>query len=327
MKKNIVIYGAQGKIGQAITHALSCKYNVLENDISHFGCTASYNDADYIVTALPAKSSFNLLKEILETTTGKIIVDVSYMIEDVFLLKDLARQNGHVLISDAGLAPGLTNLFCGHRFSEDGYLETALMYVGGVEDIERKTYRVQNTWNINDLEDEYKRFAGLIKKGTLVNSYPFDIIEEIEIPGFGKMEAFISDGCRTLLKTMRPYEMREMTLRYSGHIKQIKEAIENDMFSQLTLCHSLNDRVVFYCKLNDYSYTMIDEFSNSFTAMQRTTGFTAAIVMDCLIERAARYNSGILTMEDLGQDTSFNYITEQLDKGYGIKFKKERWRN
>jgi len=52
---------------------------------------------------------------------------------------------------------------------------------------------------------------------------PLGDVEEIEFTGVGKLEAFYSDGLRTLLHTVKSAKnMAEKTLRYPGHIEKIR---------------------------------------------------------------------------------------------------------
>jgi len=56
-------------------------------------------------------------------------------------------------------------------------------------------------------------------------------IEHIEVPGVGTLEAFNTDGLRTLLRTVQIPFMKEKTLRYPGHAQIMKVLRDNDFLS------------------------------------------------------------------------------------------------
>ena len=53
----------------------------------------------------------------------------------------------------------------------------------------------------------------------------------MELPGVGTLEAFNTDGLRTLLKNLNAPHMREKTLRYPGHAEKIRLLRELGFFS------------------------------------------------------------------------------------------------
>lgn len=79
------------------------------------------------------------------------------------------------------------------------------------------------TWSVNDLIDMYSRRVNIVKNGRTVQVEPLSGLEETDFPGVGKLEAFYTDGLRTLLYTVKGCEdMWEKTLRYPGHVEKIK---------------------------------------------------------------------------------------------------------
>ena len=143
---------------------------------------------------------------------------------------------------------------------------------------------------------------------------PLDTCEKVDLPGIGEMEAFISDGCRTLLRNIKPYEMKECTLRWPGHIDQIRKAINNNKFNEFNIVSSNNDLVVLYCEINNYKYFMIDKFTAPFSAMQRTTGFTTAKFAEWATENHYLFKAGIYSPEEIGKNiNAFKFITNQFN--------------
>jgi saccharopine dehydrogenase-like NADP-dependent oxidoreductase len=51
--------------------------------------------------------------------------------------------------------------------------------------------------------DEYTRKAGIVRKGQTVEVEALNGVQEVEFPGVEKLEAFYTDGLRTLLHTTK----------------------------------------------------------------------------------------------------------------------------
>jgi saccharopine dehydrogenase-like NADP-dependent oxidoreductase len=56
--------------------------------------------------------------------------------------------------------------------------------------------------------------------------------EEIEFPEIGVLEAFLTDGLRTLLRYDEIPNMKEMTLRYPGHADQVRLLRDMGLFAK-----------------------------------------------------------------------------------------------
>ncbi|MQK95238.1 saccharopine dehydrogenase family protein, partial [Escherichia coli] len=80
--------------------------------------------------------------------------------------------------------------------------------------------------------DEYTSKARIVKDGKIVEVEALDGLEEVVFPKIGKLEAFYTDGLRTLLYTIEGVdEMWEKTLRYPGHAEKIKLLRDLGFFS------------------------------------------------------------------------------------------------
>ncbi|MCK4537335.1 MAG: saccharopine dehydrogenase, partial [Candidatus Krumholzibacteria bacterium] len=80
--------------------------------------------------------------------------------------------------------------------------------------------------------EEYTRPARYVENGTLVVREALSDPELIEFPRIGTLEAFNSDGLRTLGKTLNARNMKEKTLRYPGHIQKMAVLRDTGFFSQ-----------------------------------------------------------------------------------------------
>jgi len=145
------------------------------------------------------------------------------MPEDPLSLDELAKESGARLIPDAGIAPGLSNVLAGRLFSEIERVREIGIYVGGVPTAPVGPLKYSVTWNPGDLVEEYVRRARVIRGGITTSVDPLDEVEIVQTP-LGEMEAFYTDGLRTLLRTLgdRVESMYEKTLRWRGHIERMK---------------------------------------------------------------------------------------------------------
>lgn len=176
--------------------------------------------SDLFVTALPSSTAFPILKSLAEECVD--IVDVSFTREDPYLLEPVVEKCGTVFIPDAGFAPGYSNLIAGYVEKELGGLESIDIMVGGIPSYPIPPLGYVVTWNPFDLIEEYKRPARIIRNGELVAVDPLSETITVDVEGVGMLEGFVSDGLRTLLRNIRARNMREVTLRWPGHVGYMK---------------------------------------------------------------------------------------------------------
>ena len=84
---------------------------------------------DIIVTAVPGFMGFKTLEAVINAE--KNVVDISFFPEDVLQLDKLAKTKNVTVITDCGVAPGLSNLIVG-RYNEEMKINSFECYVGGL---------------------------------------------------------------------------------------------------------------------------------------------------------------------------------------------------
>jgi saccharopine dehydrogenase-like NADP-dependent oxidoreductase len=80
--------------------------------------------------------------------------------------------------------------------------------------------------------EEYTRPARQVEHGQVVVRPALSSPELVEFDGVGTLEAFDTDGLRSLIKTLRVPHMLEKTLRYPGHIELMRVLRDTGFFSQ-----------------------------------------------------------------------------------------------
>lgn len=308
---------------------------------------------DLVISAVPGFLGFETLKACLEA--GKNVVDVAFAPEDPFELDGLSKEKGITAVVDCGVAPGLSNILAGHALTRMDKGESLVIYVGGLPVVRTWPFEYKAVFSPADVIEEYLRPARYKENGEVIIRPALSDPEFIEFEGLGTLEAFNTDGLRTMLKTLSFPHMKEKTLRYPGHREKIamlkeaglfntqpltingKEVIPREitaeiLFPRLKLQSGEEDltimRVVITGKKRDHrltiTYDLFDRFDpqSGFHSMARTTGFTATMAA-----RAFRLglikNLGITPPEFLGLDPEcFHFILRGLvERGIRVKEK------
>ena len=186
-------------------------------------------DADIVLSAVPGFMGYRTLETLLEM--GKTVVDIAFFSENPLDLDALAKKNGATAIVDMGVGPGMSSVLAAHAHSQLDQTTTILPYVGGLPRIRRWPYEYKAVFSPIDVIEEYTRPARYIENRHLVVRPALSDAEYLEFPEVGTLEAFNTDGLRTMAVTMNVPNMKEKTLRYPGHIEKMAVLRETGFFS------------------------------------------------------------------------------------------------
>lgn len=184
---------------------------------------------DLVINALPGFLGFQALKAVIEA--GRNIVDIAFFPEDPFLLDALAKAKGVTALVDFGVAPGMSNLLAGKVEAELDRTDSILILVGGLPEIRQWPYEYKAVFSPIDVIEEYTRLARYVENGQEIIRPALTDAEYIDFPGVGTLEAFNTDGLRTLAYTLDVPDMKEKTLRYPGHIQKMAVLRETGFLS------------------------------------------------------------------------------------------------
>lgn len=187
-------------------------------------------DADMVLSAVPGFMGFQTLKTIIEA--GKNVIDIAFFPEDLFILDELAKEKGVTAISDIGVAPGMSNVLIGYVDNLLDKTTRAVTYVGGLPRERVWPYEYKAVFSPIDVIEEYTRPARYIENGKMVIKPALSDPELLYFPGIGTLEAFNSDGLRSLAETISCPNMIEKTLRYKGHIEKMAVLRETGFFDK-----------------------------------------------------------------------------------------------
>jgi lysine 6-dehydrogenase len=159
-------------------------------------------------------------------------VDISFMPENAWDLDPLARERGVCAVVDCGVAPGVSNLLCGLAAANLSPCERLEIYVGGLPVERRWPYEYKAGFAPSDVLEEYTRPSRVVENSKMVVKEALSEPELMEFPGVGTLEAFNTDGLRSLAYNLKVPEMKEKTLRYPGHIELMKILRHTGFFSK-----------------------------------------------------------------------------------------------
>ena len=359
---NIAVIGA-GMVGRLIAVELSKKYQVyaVDNNANNLSRLVKYNnriitkemdirnepfidyleDTEIIINCVPGFMGFETSKKILEKKT---CVDISFMPEDCNELNTIAKEAETALYPDAGVAPGLSNIIVGNLITKQEIDEIKIM-VGGLPIEKKPPWNYKAPFSPIDVIEEYTRPARIKKNGIIEAVKPLTGLINFEFENVGKLEAFLTDGLRTLLTTeltKNTSTLLEYTIRYPGHSKKISDLIEDgklddtvktidgkltsqreitseELFNEWKLAEDDKEftLLVITAKTKDgdeISCIVYDEWREGWSSMSRTTGLTACAITNLIIDKKLT-KVGVVTPEDLGTNQDyFNYIINYLKK-------------
>ena len=185
---------------------------------------------DIVVTAVPGFMGYKTLEAAINC--GSDIVDISFFSEDVLQLDKLAKEKQVTVITDCGVAPGMSNFIIG-RYNEELKIDAIEIYVGGLPKVRKKPFQYKAPFSPADVIEEYTRPARLMENGHIVVRPALSEVEWIHFDNLGTLEAFNTDGLRSLLYTMPHIKnQKEKTMRYPGHVDIIRSLKESGFFSE-----------------------------------------------------------------------------------------------
>ena len=321
--------------------------DVLEGDFPE-----DLRHVDIVVNCVPGFMGFETSKKILK---DKTCVDISFMPENCNELEKYTKENKTALYPDAGIAPGLSNVIVGNLITNYNIKEIKIM-VGGLPKEKNPPWNYKAPFSPIDVIEEYTRPARIKKNGQKNSVNPLTGKIDFEVEEIGKLEAFLTDGLRTLLDSELTSDIStllEYTIRYPGHSEMVLDLVNSGKLDDTKISHNgkmVSQKEITTKKLfeewklaeNDKEFTLLviaastlsgeniscvvyDEWKNGWSSMSRTTGLTACAIANLILEKRLN-NTGIIPPEELGTNQDyFEYIIKYLrEKEISINFSSEK---
>jgi saccharopine dehydrogenase-like NADP-dependent oxidoreductase len=112
-------------------------------------------------------------------------------------------------------------------------IEALEIYVGGLPKVRKKPFQYKAPFSPADVIEEYTRPARLMENGHIIIRPALSEVEWIHFENLGTLEAFNTDGLRSLLYTMPHIKnQKEKTMRYPGHVDIIISLKESGFFNE-----------------------------------------------------------------------------------------------
>ena len=291
-------------------------------------------DVFQIVNNLPeAKVILNLLPGSIGETIrpiliseGNDIIDLAFTETEPSVHHQHAVNNNCTLIWDVGIAPGLSNMIIKKECNTDSQIKDVSIKVGGNPAKPDNDWSYMAPFSPSDVIEEYTRPARIIENGKIKIVEPITDLHSINVSNFGMMEAFLTDGLRSLLDSRMAKNMREYTVRWPGHIQKwiaSKDSLtDEELIESWKFDHTRNEFTWMEIKISYDEYQVIweivDKGLDGASSMARTTGLvTIACAMD-LLESSTNefkwFDCGVLAPENLGIksiDKVINYMRSE----------------
>lgn len=305
---------------------------------------------DVVVGAVPGVMGQSMQRSVIEA--GTALVDISFIPEDAGELHELALERKVTVVVDCGVAPGLSNWFVGRSVAEMTQTDEVEILVGGLPITRRWPYEYQSVFSPTDVIEEYTRPCRMRVGGVDVVVPPLTGVERVEFERVGTLEAFLTDGLRSLLDTIPAPTMCEKTLRYPGHADRMAMLSESGFFSDDPVevdgvqirPRALTEKLLFSRwepQEGDEEFTVLrvvvrgrdgdgprvarwdlydrTDRESGATSMARTTGFPCAIVTR-MVADGSWDEPGVSPPERLGvrEDLTERMLSELRERGVEI---------
>ena len=301
---------------------------------------------DLVINAVPGFLGFETLKNIIEA--GMDVIDIAFFPENSLELDALAKEKNVTAIVDCGVAPGMDNVILGY-YNEKMKLTDFECLVGGLPKIKKWPFFYKAPFSPIDVIEEYTRPARYVENGEKIVREPLTDCEYVDFDKVGTLEAFNSDGLRSIIYTM-PHipNMKEKTLRYPGHVEYIRVLKESGFFAaeKIEVNGDMISPIDFTSKIlfNEWKlgeteeeitvmrvtlkgenangqieevvYNLYDEYSaeTKTSSMARTTGYTATAAANLFVDGLFN-EKGVFPPELVGKhEACFNYFLAYLEE-------------
>ncbi len=244
-----------------------------------------------------------------------------------------ARRAGITVVPDTGMGPGLNVSLAAYAMSRLDRARDVLIWDGGLPQEPRAPWNYVSTFSMSGLTNEYDGFAYFLRGGEIVEVPAFDGLETLSFDApVGTLEAFVTSGGLSTAPWSWKGALQRLenkTLRYPGHcarfiayrdiglLGQEPISIGGSMVVPRDIFHVLleprigagPDPVRDVCVMRvkaagetggrpaEAVIDLVDRYDEAtgFTAMQRLTGWHAAICLGLAVRR--QLPAGVVPVE------------------------------
>ena len=252
------------------------------------------------------------------------------VVREQLQMDDAARRADVTVVPDCGMGPGLNISLATYVMDLLDVPQEVRIWDGGLPQQPDAPWNYALTFNIAGLTNEYDGCATFIRDGKLTEVPCFEDVEEIEFPGIGTLEAFVTSGGLSTAPWTFSGKLRRLenkTVRYQGHAQLFKGVIAlglletnpvrigNVSVAPRDVLHALLEPRIKKVDVQDICVMrvrcdgikdgrsasaiveLVDRFDpeTGFTAMQRLTGWHASLMLIAAMTR--QIPAGVISVE------------------------------
>jgi lysine 6-dehydrogenase len=247
-----------------------------------------------------------------------------------------AKKKNVSVVPDCGLAPGLANVFAAYVKGKLTKTHRIKMRCGGLPQRPRPPLGYKLVFNIGGLTNEYFGRALVIRGGKVQEVDTFQELETLDFPPpVGRCEAFVTSGGTSTVPRSFEGEVEELdykTVRYPGHFEKFKVLLDLGLLDlkpvevdgmpvvPRKLFHRVAAPRIDFPEDRDLVVLRVEgegvqagepksirldildfhDERTGFTAMERTTGFPAAMVAELMAR--GKVTPGVRPLESKALD-------------------------
>lgn len=318
----------------------------------HKDLVSAFSKYDAVLSAIDYSLNVSITEAAIEA--GVHLCDLggnTDIVRKQLELSSGAREKNISIVPDCGLAPGLGNTLAAYGIELLDECESVKIRCGGLPQNPKGPLLYKLVFNIRGLTNEYFGKAWALKDNQLVEIDTFTDLEELEFAApVGRCEAFVTTGGTsvapwTFRGKVKNYNYK--TVRYPGHYEKMKCMLElglldldpikvgdSDVIPR-EVFHAVATKTLNYPEDKDLVVLRVEcegkkdgqakkihfelmdfqDEETGFSAMERTTGFPAALVLIYCARGQAK--KGVIALETAIPNA--DYTKELISNGLEIK--------
>lgn len=303
---------------------------------------AIFKQFDVIISALPAKYNLQLAETAIEANVH--FCDLGGVVEVTNQMMELNLRYPNLpvsIIPDCGLMPGLGIILAKKLMQDLGGAESIEILVGGLPQKPRPPVFYQCVFSPEGLRHICYDPAPILSEGEVKWVKPFHDYSQLEVSELqrfsrtfnGRVETFITSGASIAAWSFQKLGVKnfaEKTVRWPGFVDFFKTVppykFDQAVDEYLTAPVDTQNPDLVWMRVtakkadaNPKSVSLLDLYDNQtgLTAMQRTTGFTTAVVAEMMAE--GKTKSGICTPENAFNHSGINEMIDRISQVLNFK--------
>ena len=241
-----------------------------------------------------------------------------------------AKQNGASILWDVGIAPGLSNMLLSEANRKLGPLQMGEIRVGGNPTEPTEGWNYMAPFSPTDVIAEYTRPARVIRNSEEDVLPALSERHSIRVPGKGEMEAFLTDGLRSVLNSIPAVNMSEYTVRWPGHIQMFIDERDSGMLDEekLTIDWQYNPSISEFTWMEviaqshdgtAMAWRIQDHGGEDGHSMARCTGLVTYCCIEEWLDDPEMLPVGVHAPEALSSEVISRIMEKMIERGIEIE--------